>query len=308
MVRLYYSERCGECFNFRKFLREFPRVEKNVTLVCIDQLRRNQLNPAITYVPAIEDEQGNIMMGPNAFHWLDQISRQSFDNADINAGSSVSVLTGGNQNTLTDGLNWNNQQYNPNDYNLNIDPNQFNQDPRLNQNVSSTSYNPDQFSPGTKMSPHQFQQTIQNENQANLSQVEANRPKIVPGAYQPLPVHPQGQYPQGNPQGQYPQGAQNPQPPPLPPQLQPIKINKQNGPDGNVTISAVQRMRDMQEQQIAPPRFQQNPNPNFQQFQRPRESVRPGMYNQGFAQALNQGLNQGLNQRGYTQSRQIYSR
>jgi hypothetical protein len=74
---LFYSEKCGQSHKFIELLREFPHINACFEKMEVEMLSQlGKLPPQLTHTPGIID--GNqLLMGANAFKWLEKKTKDS---------------------------------------------------------------------------------------------------------------------------------------------------------------------------------------------------------------------------------------
>lgn len=125
---LLYSKRCGQSAKFIKTLHEYPHLNACFQKLEIEQLQaQGKLPPQLTYIPGVID--GNqLLMGPNAFEWLKQKSKEhvghapSIDNKLGLGGMTFSYVDNANDDYSPGFANYGRETENNGS---NIDPNNF---------------------------------------------------------------------------------------------------------------------------------------------------------------------------------------
>lgn len=149
---LFYSERCGQCQKFMKILQEYPHINACFEKMDVETLAKmGKLPPQLTHTPGII-EGNQLLMGPNAFKWLEKKSKDL-----IGSGPAFTPKQGFNDMGFSfigeTENNYNKSHYdfeNPTKNNgSDIDPNSFDQNGNGNQ--QNVTYNPNIQSIGKKI-------------------------------------------------------------------------------------------------------------------------------------------------------------
>jgi hypothetical protein len=74
---LFYSNRCPECKKFISILKEYPNLSSTINKIDIESIPYNQVPRELSYVPGILDDN-KLIMGPDAFKWLEEKVKSSF--------------------------------------------------------------------------------------------------------------------------------------------------------------------------------------------------------------------------------------
>lgn len=140
---LFYSERCGQCQKFMNILQEYPHINARFEKMDVETLARmGKLPPQLTHTPGVI-EGNQLLMGPNAFKWLEKKSKDlvgsgpafTFKQGFNDMGFSFIGETENNYNKAHSDFE------NPNKNNgSDIDPNSFDENGKSNQ--QNNTYNP----------------------------------------------------------------------------------------------------------------------------------------------------------------------